>query len=102
MRLIADIQDACQALPQLDSKSRCLLIDRVIRQLEIYLHYARQNLPANKWSRLETLVLTARPLIEEIAFLETEELSKVLLEFETLILVLDEIMARSNGSPTRH
>lgn len=102
MTLVTDIHDACQDLPQLDGECRCQLIERVLARLEAYLSYAIHNVPAERRSRLEALVSSVRFSIEEIALLETPELLKILVEFEKLIGVLDEIIVTRDGFPRLH
>ncbi|KRB53444.1 hypothetical protein ASE04_29565 [Rhizobium sp. Root708] len=102
MTLVTDIHDACRVLPQLDGESRYQLIGRVLERLEAYLCYALLNVPADKRYWLEALVSSVRFSVAEIALLETQELLRILVEFEKLIGVLDEITGAVNGSPALH
>ncbi|WP_157224504.1 hypothetical protein [Rhizobium mesoamericanum] len=100
--MATDIHDACQVLPQLDGQSRCRLIERVLERLEAHLCYALQNVPADNRYWLEALVPSVRTSVDEIALLETQELLRILIEFEKLICLLDDIIATASCRTTFH
>ncbi len=93
MSLANEIRDACLVLPGLDQRSRHGLIERILQQLQAYDFTALQGVPPDKRFWIDTLIASVIGSTVEIASLKTPELLAILVEFEKLIAVLDEISA---------
>lgn len=99
MTLAIDIREACSVLPQLGHQDRHDLIKRILFELE---DYSRTSLVAVSPDRriwIDTLILTVRTTIDDIALMRTSELLNVLVEFERLLEMLGH-SARLHGLPT--
>jgi hypothetical protein len=91
MTLATEIRDACLLLPKLDHGNRYGLIQRILRQLQAYRRTALHGVPPERRFWIETLIDCIGASMDEIADMESAELLQILVEFEKLIGVLDEI-----------